>query len=679
MTSGVTPSFQEWQVPSADAPENRKLGWLDEACAEGEAHNKCQRGYKDELRALEIISGEADAEKRPVYRSNVSSGRLKTNIRTTISGLSNIRPIWGFHSDNQAFAKNADQLNRVSRALYLEGFWDQSIKEALQWASATRTGWVRPVYRRNQAGWGRGDIELDTFGSPCVLPVQLPSNGDYQKAYAVTLMDEMPVYMAHSMFPDYQDRLQPTSSKYWYSSDIRKSAKNNGRKRWWNPFKRDKEPNRADMFIPVRYTTVIDLSINLTGQTIPMGQVDSPWYYEVPPLDLDGKITGKRNTANDARMYPYRRQIISSENCVMYDGPCFNWHGQLDLIPFCLDKWAWEPLGFGLVHDGYCLQMAIDEIDRGNQDKIRAGLDPALAYAMDAVGKREAEQFDPMQPRSRIAYDAGLTDKPFTSPVDPEVYKVSPDSLKQKELLEAAMDYQFQTRDIVELGKARALGKGMDQLEALMSANGPIVKDMARSIEKSLAMVGQQLKYLIPQYLTSGRVMQMIGEDQVTPETFDFDPAKLVPSHMPGENPFSPDGTTPVASGTPSHKRARWFAENVRFFVMPHSIHEITQMTHRLTLIQLRQRGAPIPWSMVMESCDVPNVEKPKGSTIQEQFYNEKETELFHMARLQQMLQAMGIQPPGEQGKHGGRPPSAQQAPKMKTKGDGRPVISESG
>lgn len=682
--------YAEWQCPASDAAEKYKLGWLNSCVEEGDSWNRSQRGHRDYRKALDIISGSVDAGELLLYRSHLSGGRLKTNIRTAISGLANIRPMWGYHADNQDFQKHAAMLNRVSRAIYLEQFFDRAIKEALQWAAATCTGWIRPVYQRDQAGRGKGNIQLLSYGSPCVLPVQLPANGDYQQAYAVTLLDEMPIYMAHSKFPDFQDRLRPTSSKYWYSSDIRKSAMGNASKRtFWNPFKRHKDSVLSDLYVPIRYTTVIDLSVNMTGQTIAMGEPGSSWYYEVPPYDPTGKISGKPVTESEARMYPYRRLLISSENCCMYDGPAFDWHGELDLIPFCVDQWPWEPIGFSMVHDGYEIQKAIDAIDRGTMDKINAQQDLPLGYDLNAVNKREAMEFDPMQPRARIAFDGSAVDKPFAPPVPPEVYQVRPEVLQFKAELEQALDYQLQIRDIVELGKARALGKGMDQLEALMAANGPVVKDMARGMERSLCRIGQQLKYLELQYLTTARVMQYVGEDGVTPETFDYDPATLVPSHMPGEEPTD-SGQKPIGSKYSQIQRARWFAENVRFFLMPHSVHEITQMTYRLLLLQLRQRGAPIAWATVMESCDVPNVTKPEGSSVQEQFYAEKEIEIQHMIRAQQIAQALGIDAqamagagggakPNGSSAHGGRPPTAQQAPQLRKKGDGRPVVSESG
>ena len=201
--------YREWQVPPWNANEARKLGWINEACEQGVQWQRSQRGFDDWTRGLDILSGQYSDREALKYRSKLTGNRLKINIQTAISGLSQIRP-WGGYQARDQYQAEALAMNLTTRALYLDGFWDQSIKGALQWAATTNTGWVRPVYRRNMAGRGHGNIELDVFGMPSVLPIQMPSNGDYQRAYAVTLLDEKPIWEAHGMFPDYQDRLRPT-------------------------------------------------------------------------------------------------------------------------------------------------------------------------------------------------------------------------------------------------------------------------------------------------------------------------------------------------------------------------------------------------------------------------------------------------------------------------------------
>ena len=682
-------SIREWQVPSQAAAEDRKLGWLNESTEEGQNWLRVQRGAGDWRKSLDLLAGRADATDRASYRSGLSANRLKRDVREVVGALANIRPIWGYHSDNRAFEKSSEMMNKVARAVYLESMFDRSIKEVLQYAAATCTGWARPVYQRDQGGRGKGSMKLLTYGAPCVLPVQLPSSNDWQQAYSVTLMDEMPIYMAHSYWPKYQERLLPTSSKYWYSQEIRTAAVGNMWQRVFTSWRRKPQNPQSDLFIPIRYTTVIDNTINTSGQMIPMGEPGSSWYYEVPakgqdiPIgrDRQGNPIFRKATDDDARLYPYRRLMISSEAVVMYDGPAFNWHGELDLINFCVDDWAWEGIGFSLLHDGWDLQEAIDIIDQGVMTKIKAQLDPALGYDINSVTPKEAKQFDPFMPRQRVGYDGSAVDQPFVNIIPPESLRVEAEILANRQYLMDSMDYSLGVHDIVALGKARALGQGGEEAEALMVSEGPIVNDISRSMERGLSRIGSQLKYLILQYMTSQRVMQYVGEDGVSNEIFDYDPESLVPSHMPGEQAHDSQ-ERPIGSLHSQMERARWFADNLRFMILPHSVHEITQMSRRLMLLQLKRAGAPLDWGTVFEACNVPDSKMEDGSSVQDRFWNEKEKELEQMFKASKIAAELGITPemmqgPGQHG--GGRRPTAQAAPKLVSKdGGARSTISES-
>jgi hypothetical protein len=109
-------------------------------------------------------------------------------------------------------------------------------------------------------------------------------------------------------------------------------------------------------------------------------------------------------------------------------------------------------------------------------------------------------------------------------------------------------------------------------------------------------------------------------------------------------------------------------------------------MTMRLGYMQLRQRGYPISAATVMNSWDVPNVGQPDGNTEQEMFWSEKEEEIVKAARMQKIVQEMGIEqglggpggPPPGKGKGGGRPNTDSAPPSLKTKGDGRSVVATS-
>lgn len=713
--------LRSWQVPPQAADDKRKLGWVDEACQEGQSWLQTQRGYGDWRKAFNVLAGIIDADKIPAYRSQLTTGRLKRNVKEIIGTSANIRPIWGYSSDNPAFRSQATMMNHVSRAIYLENFFDLALKQTLQWASCTATGWLRSVYRRDMYGAGKGNLTFLSYGAPSVLPVQLPTSNNWQEAYAVTLMDELPIAMAHGMFPDFQDQLNPTKSQFWYSQEIRKAAQGNMFQRLWGGGKRSDNALLTDLYVPIRYTWVIDLALNKTDKPIRMGPwtVDdngkpapaASWSYEVPNLNGDipvsrnsaGQVTYRKANANDARLYPYRRLIISSEKVILYDGPAFDWHGELGLVPFTLDDWAWEALGFSIVRDGYNIQQATDEIDRGTMDKIRAGLDMSMAYDVNAVTKNEADVFDPMQPRGRIGFDGSLVQQPFVPVMPTEVLRVDQAALEFRKILQDTGDYQLAINDVVSLAKARALSGDADSFEKVAQADGPIVRDISRNVERGLARVGNQVKYQILQWYDTRRIMQYVGDNGVTRETLDYDPNSLIPSHLPAEF-----GSSTKMPSEPSIftklQRARWFADNLSYFILPHSAHEIAQMGFKLGLVQLRKAGVQIDSQTIAEAWNIDLGAPFKGATPWERFFEEQEAMAEFAIRLKSIVQAISQEgialPPGvaealqnlikqsggasgivgQAASQEGRPPTFEQTPRLVSKDNGaRSTISTSG
>lgn len=695
-------TWKEWQCPPQAATENYKLGWLNEQAEDGIAWNKSQRGYSDYHKAFEVLAGKIDLSKIPSYRSGISTARLKRNIRQVRGAVTNIRPICGFSSANPMYAQNSQMMNETSTAIYQEQFLDLSLKAGFDWAAATCTGWLHPVYRRNFTGDPTGSLQIDTFGQPCILPTQLPSSGDSQKAYAVTLLDEVPIYMAHGIWPRFADRLHPTSSRVWYASEIRTAARGNLLQRMFGSWLKPSGGDNAmsDTYIPIRKTWVIDLSINTTGQTLYMGDWSVSGNEPVPlnswsyPVYSEGEEmpNGKKASAIDARIYPYRRLIISSETCVMYDGPAFDWHGELPLVPLCLDEWAFDPAGFSLVRDGYEIQMSLNELERGTMDKNRAQMDMSLAYDINSVTTKEATQFDPMQPRSRVGFDGSLVSQPFTSPVPPEVLQVAPEIFTAISHLESTMDYQMGVNDIGAMARARGLVDSEGALEKLLEASGPIVMDITRSIERTITRVGNQVKFIIPQYMTVRQIMNYTGPNKISQMTFDYDPERLIPSHMPHEKGVDEEGK-PIKSRYSMQERALMFAQNLRYTVSPHTAHEITQMATKLGLIQLRKAGIQISSKTIAEAWNIQNFGGPDGDTEYERYMAEQEDVAEQAIKVKQLVDSIlqaGVQPNeamtnavqrltgGEPQE--GRPPSGLQAPQQVTKDQGtRTAISQTG
>jgi hypothetical protein len=145
---------------------------------------------------------------------------------------------------------------------------------------------------------------------------------------------------------------------------------------------------------------------------------------------------------------------------------------------------------------------------------------------------------------------------------------------------------------------------------------------------------------------------------------------------MPGESPDAPSSTNTI-------QRARIFADNLRFFVLPNSLHEITQMTMKLGLVQLKKAGVMIDSQTIAEAWNIPSYGRIPGNTVIERYKAEKEMELEFMARMKELGEGLGLGgPPGASapGKSPeGRPPTGQAPPSLKSKeGGARSTIAES-
>jgi hypothetical protein len=169
-----------------------------------------------------------------------------------------------------------------------------------------------------------------------------------------------------------------------------------------------------------------------------------------------------------------------------------------------------------------------------------------------------------------------------------------------------------------------------------------------------------------------------------------------VPSH--GADELSEAGEKVIIPNTSIYtkmQRAKLFAENLRLVTVPHTMHEMTQMQEQLKYLQLFRSGAPIGFVDVAKKLNITNYGEIEGATIRERWINEQKQLLELKAQAAQLAQSLmpeiggggpqepGTGPKGGQKGSGGRAPSGQKPPKIKSKGQStgapRTTVSESG
>jgi hypothetical protein len=704
----------DWKVPVRQAAEDNLLGWVREAVQQGRNDQKLQRPYTDMNEALNIIAG-TDGEKLPAYRSTVRMNRSKRQIREAVATLSDLRILGGFQTDNRDLYKQAGVLDTLGRAWYLNTFADRAMRSAMQYAAVLGTGYLRPVYKRDQWSAGRGDLYLEAYGPEEVLFVQMPRDNDLQRAYAVIIIQEVPIAMAHAMYPDYQDKITPTRSA---PSLVQRGVK--AVQKWLSPALNVSGPNasRSDMVIyptvDMYHIYVLDTSVNNSNQTQPMGKPGTSWFYNVPSIGSDipagknsaGQTIYRRAEYQDCMMYPLRRLIVSTDTVRIYDDTAPDWHGKAPVVKFTVDDWPWEQMGFSMVRDVAPLQKAKNDNLRAIQDKVQVGLQPPLSYDIDAVSKSHAERLDTRKPNQKIGIKAQINEQPFRSILTPEFMRIDPVALEVNNTYDEMMDYQLGIHDITAFAKAR-MATNPDAMEKLMELAGPIVKDASRGMERGVRDLYEMVKSGFFQYYNAPRRVQMLGEDGITEQDYDYEPGSMVPSHAPDEMESKPseDGGKPTmtAPNSPSRftslERAKMWAQSFYFHITPYSLHNITQMSQKMLYLQLFRSGFPLDWWSVAEACQVPNFgPPPKGTTnVMERWMAQKDIEMEQNIEMQQKIAAAqaaaqggpaaapGSVPGGPTGPNGGprgtggRAPSGGAPPKIVQKdGGARSTVKES-
>lgn len=660
-------AMSDFRIPSESTPEDRRAGWLRETVQHGEAWLKAQRAYPSIKDSLDMVLNPG-IEVIPKEQSHVRIPRTKRQIRELVSLMANLRPTATNQTADKKLYASAEVANKVDLAWWYNTFADRKFKDSFQAAAVTGTVYVSHVWDTDMLGYKRGDIRTDVYDARDVLLINPPKDHDLQKCYAVIIKKRVPIHLVAAKYPLRAHELIPDYGTKGYTQqgiEYVQSFMTSPLKALSGQF--DDPPAPDDIFptIDIYEAYIYDLSINMTGRTIQMGEPGTSWAYDVPSFQSDvrtglngweGLPTYRKATQDDARLYPMRRRIEATSTKILYDGTSEWWHGQVPLARFSFDDWWCEALGFPLTRDVASMEQGGNELIRGVVDAANVALDPPLAYDENLVSERLATMLNPRAPGQRVKGNMQMGD--MIKALLPANYSNLPayvlDTIRY---LNDQQDWVIGSRDVMALAKAKQI-PSEGTIDKLMEMAGPLAQDMTRSMERGQRDLGEMRRWLNFQFRTKRDLMNILGSDGLTEEIYDYDPGNLIPSHMPDEDPDSgPSLYSQV-------QRAREWCGRMRYHVVANSMARLQQMSHKLILLQLYQRGLlpSDPWSIAEDFELADWGPPPQGTT------NRMERAVAWM-HIQRELAEEGGQP--QKGETRGRKPSGQKAPQVRQKGGG--------
>lgn len=667
--------------------KSMRLGWMIESKTRGSQWLSVQRSSVDISLALDVVAGTDTATMVGDSLSDARSSEIKHNIKELVSELANMRSDGQVRTENKQQYDNALVLQKRYKSWFTMTRAKRSIRDAFIYGSVLGTGGIGPRWDPRFYGPGRGETRLDTYGPSQMLPDGLPGDGNFQNAYIVHLVREMSIQEARMEFPEYSNLIQPDrGSPSGASKRIATFEKYLAPV--FNLFgvAGGSKPVEGQTFptVDINYSYVRDYSINTTGQTVTMGTPGTMWEYQVPSLGSDirtgikdpsGAELYRKATPTDCLFYPMRRLVIWTSTCLIYDDSSYYWHGQVPLVRFKIDDWPWEANGMSMVRDNACVQRSITSHMRNIDDACAARLNPSMMYDESLVSDSLAEKLNPRVPGGRVKVSMALGGSDMVKPlVNPQYYDVPAIVPAWVETLKADIRRNMLVNDVNNIVKARTLPAG-ETLDKMLELAGPMVRDILDGIELSMSELGNMLVYNFFEFDTTSRLLEILGDDGLTTQQFDYDPGTLVPSHMPEEDPEKgPSIFSPI-------ERAKRHAQQFFFYVTPGSLHELSRTQNKLMLIQaIKGAGLQVDsWTKARIFGIDGYGPEPEGThNVMERLVAERRMAEEAAARAQALLQS--VTPPDEQGKNPvGRPTTGIKSPQLVQKDDGtRSTITQS-
>lgn len=638
------------------------LSWIDAAVAEGESILQAEPAYNEIDKSIAYIMGDQIDPRRPKDLAGINDNRTKKIILETVAALTDIHPLFGFKTFNLKFSDQGALLDKLARAWWVNSFSDLKLADVVRYAAGPGTGYCEVNWDASVGG-GVGDIVLTPRDPRDILPIRPTFDFSVQSWEGVIIRSAETVNSLRARFPEQAHRLladnQPSSvfARTWATARKIMTATVG------TPSAVDHLIGNRARNVPSRVPTCEKFTIYVkdrrlwTGaEPLVMGDPKTTWCYTVYPIG-SVKPDGTKATAEDARLYPRGRLIIATRRAVLYDGPNPYWHGMFPVCRLCLDPWPWTLLGLGVARDIIPLNDALNELINGVLDYVRKILRPGLIGDKRAVPESMWNRLDTRLAGMKIKQNptAGKGIELTTQdPLPADVLEIIKTIVGEMDYLGGVANMQA----LMQLQQAPAA----DSIEKMLESLSPLLRLKGRLLEAFLRDMGEMVKACFFQFYTLPRRVAVLGEAGIDFADFDFNPGSLVPSMHPAD-----EGYEATYDYQKSHaERARAHQRNFAFQITPNSLLAISQLSRKLTYLQLARAGWCDPWTL-WEILEIPNAGSPPGDV----------TTITERIIAASALGLMGQVSPAGRKASGQEPPSVQEKPDEA--GFPRTTVSESG
>jgi hypothetical protein len=662
-SSGITSNFGEYS--------DSLLGYLREAMQEGVRINRADPAFQKADDVIAYIQGAQPCTpggKRVDYLPNVILNQMKKAVSAHVSALTDVRPLFAWKSANPRFADHAQVLNQYGTIWWVNTQADMLMADAIKYSLACGAGDVILEWDQHYQG---GESRLIARDPRDTLPFRPERTGTIQDWEGVTYRQVHTINKLRRLYPDKTYAIKPDSgifpaaaTRYYRasSSDYTPPTTLDGLT-GGNPLRRRERYMDLGGTYPeatLYITHLKDNQLNLTGKARLMGRSGTNWSYLVPP---------------GRPLYPRGRMIVWTEHGILYDGPNPYWHELYNVSRLRLQTWPWLFGGMGLMNDLRPAQDILNYLVNDLLSLLSQYVNRGAVFDK-AVPENVKRRWDARRPNWKLTRPNNFSDGIKLA----DVPQLPPWAFQLLGLMFTKFDELAGTANLQALLQLRQM-PGRDTIEKYIEALTPEIRMEARQVELFIRDLSVMLKSNLFQFVSRERRYALLGDAGTVIEDLDYDPDTMIPAMQEGDAGYHAD----LDFRKSRDERARYYQSQFVFYAAPYSLLNITAQERKLLYLQLARQGYIDVWTL-SEVLEIPNMGTPPPMELPPLDW-EPSAESPGPPKLEWRIprtiperlraqQQLGI---GQTVSPAGRKASGQQAPQLKSKGDGRPVVSESG
>jgi hypothetical protein len=651
--------------------DKRILGWIKEAVEEGDRVNRADPVYDQMDSNQAFVCGDQIPANRPSYLPAVVLNRTKKAIRTHTAAITDIRPLFGYKTQNTRFESQAHLLNQLTVVWWLNAFVDLRIAEVVKYALTQGSGDVVVEYDPHYLNGDTRLLVRDPRDTLAIRPQQADTLQDWR---GVILREAYSPGALQSFYPDFpKEVFQPDTSSMWGQvfTRLRRALRVITPTSTLDGLNKARTPSDVSPKVGLYRCFLHDAQINLNTKPVLMGPPDSNTSYLVEP--------GKP-------LYPRGRLIVATEKAITYDGPNPFWHGMFPVLRLKLDPWPWSFFGLPLIADTQPIQNAINGTLSNILMAFSQSVNRGLIADKNAVPEPVFRRFDSRKPNWKLKTNPTMGEGVRLQ----EGPQLPPWTFELLNALIQQHDDLTEIPNLQQVAQLRQMPSG-DTIEKYYSALTPGLQMEGRLLEVFLRELAEMVKCNIFQFYTMRRRILVLGEAGKDLADFDFDPANLVPAMDKADEGYVPE----LDRSFPTPQRAQFFHKLFAFYVKPKSMLALHSQEEQLKYLQLSRQGYVDFWTL-LEMMEVPNVGRPPAVPLPVKDYQPPPSqpdpatgammppapppmevrEPFTITERLIAQQQLGL---GQTVSPVGRKSSGQAPPEIKQRPDGSTTVSESG